>query len=71
MQTDPKALSTAIENSSLSQKDIIDAFSQNQRQLVNAWLTVKSNCEGMVKSSIFAYIEEPQAINKFMPLTKN
>lgn len=67
---DTKGLSRATENSSLSQRDIVDAFSQNPKTACNAWLTMKSNCEGMVRSSIFPYIEETKAI-KFMPLIKN
>lgn len=66
---DMMVLSTATENSSLSQKDIIDVFSQ-LKAACNAWLTVKSNCEAMIRSSIFYYTEEPKAM-KFMPLIEN
>lgn len=61
---DMMVLSRATENSSISQKDIIDAFSQ-LKATSNAWLAVKSNCEAMIRSSIFDYIEEPKAM-KFM-----
>lgn len=62
-------LSTATENSSLSQKDIIGAFSQI-KSTCNAWLAVKSNCEAKIRSSIFDHAEEPKAM-KFMPLIEN